>query len=370
MTKKADVEQTAIGPWLFVSVLIISSLGYGLQNIPFYTVKILGQCAYWGILIAAIIAALGLGVIYLLARRFPGQSLIEQGKSILGNFAGTVTGLAYLAFILLMLAMLNREISNQISLYFLNRTPISVTVLIYLLTGVFIASRGIETITRAASFVMIMTMSLLLILLVIGFHNVTWSNLLPLFNPDPLKYLQAGKAALQNFLILGLVALVLPYLKPLDSFPRFAGGSVLVLLLFYLLFTIGTIGVYGSEFSLRFAYPTVEFLHVIDLRQVLLEQAGMVASITWLTMILMGTAFIHYSVALGLSKLIPIFTYKQFVWFIAPIEFLVVIWPTGTIQTKTISAFVNSYGWISLFIYPLVLWLIALVLKKKGAVNS
>lgn len=132
---KMTKEQTAIGPWLLVPVLIISSLGYGMSNIPYYATKFLGPSAYWAMPIAALMVSLGLGIIYLLAKRFPGQSLIEQGKSILGPFFGTVTGLVYLAFILLMLSMLNREISNQTGAYFLVRTPTSVTALVYLLTG-------------------------------------------------------------------------------------------------------------------------------------------------------------------------------------------------------------------------------------------
>ncbi|MGE5530090.1 MAG: GerAB/ArcD/ProY family transporter, partial [Patescibacteria group bacterium] len=66
-------------------------------------------------------------------------------------FWGMLTGLAYLGFILLFLAMLTRDTVNLASMYFLVSTPTHTLALLYLLAAAWLASRGIETITRTAS---------------------------------------------------------------------------------------------------------------------------------------------------------------------------------------------------------------------------
>ena len=36
-------EQTAIGPWLYLPLLIIPVMGYGLMNMPYYGAKAMGS---------------------------------------------------------------------------------------------------------------------------------------------------------------------------------------------------------------------------------------------------------------------------------------------------------------------------------------
>jgi hypothetical protein len=108
---KMTKEQTAIGPWLLTPILIIAALSHGMLNNPRFAVKMMGNNAYWASSIAALCFVVpAMAAIYFLAKRFPGQSLIEQGKSILGPVFGTITGLGYLGFLLLFLAMLTEFI--------------------------------------------------------------------------------------------------------------------------------------------------------------------------------------------------------------------------------------------------------------------
>ena len=41
-------EQTAIGPWLYLPLLIIPVMGYGLMNMPHYAAKVMGANGYLG----------------------------------------------------------------------------------------------------------------------------------------------------------------------------------------------------------------------------------------------------------------------------------------------------------------------------------
>jgi spore germination protein (amino acid permease) len=370
MTNRASAEQTAIGPWLLTPLLIIIGIGQGLLNDPHFVTKVMGNNAYWGFPIAFIFIIPAIAAIYLLAKRFPGQSLIEQGKCILGPFVGTLTGLAYLGFLFLFTAMVTRDIINLASMYYLYTTPVYVLVLLYLPAYAWLASRGIETITRTASMVALPALLIFSVLLVLGIPNINLNNLKPVFTPNILDYLKAGKVAMSNFYMLGLVAMVLPYLKPLKSFPRFAGGIMLLLLVIFGLVAIGAIGVSGPEFLLRYAYPSLAYFRVIDIPFVLLEQTGMVIGIAWLVIVLVGSSFGHYALSLGLSQAAPFFDYKKWVWILVPLKFIIIIWPSGILQTKMIVDFVAQIGWIPLFGYPVFLWIVALTFKRKGAAGN
>jgi spore germination protein KB len=330
----------------------------------------MGNNAYWAYPVTLVFLVPALAAIYLLAKRFPGQSLIDQGKSILGPFLGTVTSLAYLGFLFFFLAVLTRDIINLASMYFLFTTPVYILALLYLLAAVWLAARGIETITRTASIVVIPALLIILALLVLGIPNITINNLKPVFTPNILDYLKAGITALNNFYMLGLAAMALPYLRPLNAFPRFAGGIILLLLFIFGFVAVGCIGVTGPDFLLRYAYPSLVYFRVIDISSLVLEQTGMIIGIAWLVIILIGSSFGHFALSLGLSQVAPIFNYKKWAWILAPFSFAVVIWPSGVLQTKMLVDWLARIGWIPLFAYPLFLWIIALIFKRKGAAGS
>lgn len=360
-------EKTAISPRLLTPLLITSALGYGLLNVPYYAVKVMGANGYLAMPIAAVLALPGLAAIYLLALRFPGQTLIEQGESILGPVFGRIIGLCYLGFLIVFLAMLTRDMVNQVGAYFLDKTPLTVIILVYLLLTAFLASRGIETITRLASFIIIPAMIIITMLGVAAYQNVTWTRVLPMFTPNVWDYVKGGFLATNLFYLLGGSAFVLPYLKPARSFPRVIGWTILIIAPFYLLYAIGTIGVFGHKYLLNFAWTSLEFVHILEYPYFLLEQAGLLMIIDWTTLILLASGFFYYILALGTSQITGTLDYKRWVWLLLPLIVIIILLPQSNTQTKAITEILVQSGWMVFFAYPLVLWLIALIFKLRGS---
>ena len=320
-------EKTTISPRLLTPLLIVSALGYGLLNVPYYAVKIMGANGYLAMPIAAVFVLPGLAAIYLLALRFPGQTLIEQGVSILGPVFGRGAGICYLGFTTVFLAMFTRDMLNQVGTYFLNKTPLTVIMLAYLLLVAFLASRGIETITRLASFVVIPAMLIIIMLGVAAYQNVTWTRVLPVLTPNIWDYVKGGLAATNLFYLLGGSAFVLPYLKPARSFPRVIGWTILIIAPFYLLYAIGAIGVFGHKYLLNFAWASLEFVRILEYPYYLLEQAGLLMIIDWTTLILLGTGFLYYILALGTSQITGALDYKRWVWLLLPLKAIIILLP-------------------------------------------
>lgn len=361
-------EETAIGPWLLTPLLIVAAFGQGgLLNNPHFAAKILGNNGYWSIPIATIFITPAIAAIYFLTKRFPDQNLIEQGKSILGGFIGTITGFVYLVSLSLFLAMMTRDIVNLVSMYFLFTTPIYELAVIYVLSVVWLASRGIETITRTASIIVIPALSIFLFFLVASAWNIHLNNLKPVFTPLSFDYLKAGKTAMNIFFMLGVVAMVLPFLKPLHKFPRFVFGILLFLLVLFGLIAVSHIGVYGSKFLTRFAFPGLAAYRIIRINFLSLEQVGMIVGIAMIVTCFLGSSFGHFALSLGLSQIAPFWDYKVWAWVLVPFTLCIILWPPGILQTKVFVGYIAANGWIPFFAYPFVLWLIAVVFKRKGA---
>jgi spore germination protein len=359
-------EQTAIGPWLYFALLIIPAIAFGLLNMPYYAAKVMGANGYWAEIIAAFFVLPGIAAIYLLARHFTGQTIIQQGNSILGPFLGRITGLIYLFGNLIILTMITRDFVNMIGTFFLDRTPTYTVALVLLGFAAYAGSRGIETVSRLAVFVMIPALLVLLGLMVTGFQNIKWTHVLPIASPNIGEYFKGGLAVVYIYYLIGASAISIVFLKPLKTFPRLAGGALLFLAIFYAVYVLGSIGVFGHQYILRYSWPSVEFVHEIDFPYFLLEQAGLLLLIVLTALSIVGTGYFYYTTALGFAEISGFLDYKRWIWLLFPLKFIMIMLPRDVTQTKEVIDLIVRYGWIILFAYPILLWLVALLFGRRG----
>lgn len=367
---KTAKEQTAIGPTLFWPLLVIPVLGYGALNLPHYTSKAMGSNGYLGVALGALAVLPGVAAIYLLARRFPGQTLIEYGVAILGPVIGRIAGLAYLGANTVLMSIFTRDQLNMVMSYILNRTPLFVVVLIFLAIEAYLASRGLETIARLAAFVILPALLVMAVLTVLGYQNVAFIHLKPFTSPRLLDYARGALAGSGKFLSLGASAMILPYLRPVSSFPRLAGWALALLLAVYTSIAVGVIGVFGYPHLLHYAWPALEFVHAIDYPYLLLEQAGLLMLIEWAALVVICTGFLCYTLALGLRQLTGLWDYKKFVWLLVVAKYFLIILPASLAETKWGMDLVIKYGGLAFFAYPIILWLLAVVLGRRGSAHA
>ncbi|HEY8464913.1 MAG TPA: GerAB/ArcD/ProY family transporter [Bacillota bacterium] len=360
-------EGTAIGPWLFWSIMIISNFSYGQINATRYECQTMGANGYLAVLIAALATLPVLVIIYLLMKRFPGQNLIQQGIWIMGNQLGRAIGLVYLLFVLALFAVYSRDTINIIQTYLLEYTPSNFLNAVTLLTAAYLGSRGIETVSRLASFVILPFLLVLLLVVITVISEISVDRLLPLFHLEFNFRGPGGLTILNIFYPMGLLALITPYLKGIHAkLPRLTLLALTILISVSMLYSIGTIGVFGHEYLLSLAYPNLEAVRLIELPYLLLEQIGLFWIVLLFSNVLISSGYFLYLLGLGLSQACGILDYKRFIWILTPIVFILMLLIRNETETKLLAAGFARYGWICLFGYPCFLYLLALIFRKKG----
>lgn len=319
-----------------------------------------------GVVVGVVLALPPLVAIYRMMKRFPTLNLLQAGVKLTGPFWGRLCGLGYLTVLLLLLALFTRERINLVKDYLLPNTPLLVLVTTYLFSAAYLASRGLETIARLASFVVLPIIIVLLLLAVGILPEINPHRLRPVFHPELKRYLPGGFAVLYAFSPLAVFALITPYLQGIHGkIPRYTGGALLVLVFFYMLFTVGVIGTFGSEYGRRYAYPALEVVRAMEYPYLFLEQSGLFLIIVWNTLALVGSGFIYYVVALGFTQILGVYDYKRLVWFLLPVKFLLLMYPEDTGATKELFQYAKHYSLIPLFGLPVFYYLCAL-LRRKG----
>jgi spore germination protein (amino acid permease) len=366
MTSLINEKKTSIGPRLYWSLLTMITLSYGLLNLPYQATAVMGNNAYFAVPIALLLSFPPMLAIYLLMHRFPTSNLLQIGLKITGPILGRILGLGYLIALLFLLCLFTRERINVISDYLLESTPLLVLALIYLLSGAYLASRGVETISRLASFVLLPSLAVLFLLLVGVLPAISINRLRPIFNPDLSIYLPGGFSILYAFYPPALMGLITPYLRGIQrEIPRLTLFAALILLILYILVIVVVIGLFGSDYLRRFAFPALEVIQAIEFPYLLLEQAGLFMIIVLTAIALVGSAFVYYAIGLGLSQVVGVLDYKRMLWLLIPIKLFLIMFPQNIGETKEFINYAVSYGWIPLFGLPVFLYLLALALGKR-----
>ncbi|MGE5529534.1 MAG: GerAB/ArcD/ProY family transporter [Patescibacteria group bacterium] len=294
-------QPSLLSPAVLFALLLVTLLGTDFLTSPHDAARFCGASGYWAPPAAFILAVPFILLLYFFQRRFPGDDLFAAARASLGKYAAAAgNGLFLLVFLAWLVAAL-RDGGELAIGYFFSRTPLWAVVAFVMLGAAYAAVNGLSAIGRLASFVLLPTVALRLGIKLLAFDGLETSHLLPLFSARPLDCLRGGLALAGS---LGPLAGVLLFHPSLADRERFlpvtlsaAGGALFIALVGI----VGTIGVFGAEFTQDFTWPNLASVQRVNLPYLAIEQVGLLFLIVWLTMWLVALAFIVQIAALGIA---------------------------------------------------------------------
>jgi spore germination protein len=335
-------------------------------NQPHYAVKTCGASGYWALLIAF---GLIIPVIFLIAafkQRFPKQNLLDAAALALGKPLAFIVNLLYLSIFLIYAILAIRDATDLVMSYMLDRTPLWIALFCFLLTSGYIALNGLSGVIRMVSFVLIPSVFFRLIMQILAFQQFSVSHLLPLVTATPVQYLQGSLLLTNGFMPVITILLILHLIeqpRKLSATILGASGSAM---LFFLLETLGTIGVFGATFVQRFTWSNLALIQRINIPYLVLEQVGPLFLVVWLTMFLCSMAFNFYLMAGGVSQLFPCWNYRLLVLILlAVVGASGLFLPNMSLVSRIFTVY-RVWAMAPLIGYPLIVYGVALVRGKRG----
>lgn len=336
-------EKTGIGPGLLFMISYVSIFGYGVSQSVRVAADYMGNNGYWGLVLAFIISIPVIWGISWLGKRFPGQSVIQYLPGIFGSVIGKILGLVFLAAIMVLLVWLSRSITEEVSLYFLDRTPIWASVFLFLVVALYIARQGIEGITRLAGFIFPVTFLFSFLAILFSFQNFEVDNIRPVFFFNGFEIPFGAVHMFYPFIALITVLAINPYLtKKQRSFKALTGATALAFFLI-LLTVVSGIGVYGAEGIGRYDYPVLELTRKANL-PFIIQTFGLFFGATWLSQVLVATGFFYYVISEGASQLFNALNYKWFTLILFPLTYFLIMLPSGIVDLRTVFPYLRLWG--------------------------
>ena len=200
--------------------------------------------------------------------------------------------------------------STYVATYILSKTPLFMIMLILLASISYLVINGLAAVSRFTAFLLIPVYVFRLFMELLGLQKIELTNLLPLFSETPGQYLIGGMSLTGYFLPITAMFLLSNRLRKPAKLGPVLFGALGVVFPIYLLGFIGTVGIFGIEYTQSFNWPELTATNHVNIPILGIEQLGLLFLIVWLASFFATKAFYTYIVASGSKQQFPVLKYR------------------------------------------------------------
>ncbi|HEX3048485.1 MAG TPA: endospore germination permease [Bacillota bacterium] len=359
----------------FFALLAVSALGVDFMVDSYDAAAHCGPSGYLAAGLACVLILPMLSIIFLLRKHFPGANLLDISRQVLGGPLAVAGNLIFLLPFYSWFVLTIRAIGDLLAGYLLEQTPIWVITAAFLPGVIYLAFHGLKAVSRLAAFILIPTVFIRFLLWMLALPNGSIDHLLPVFSNPFMDYLKGGIGLSNVFLPFATIFLIYPLLeeKKDSAQARQTGGLAKPIWgayglssFFFLLAICETIAIFGADTTTKFFVPTMEAIRMINFHYIIIEEAGLLFLIVWLTTYYTSISYYLQTVAHGIGQIFPRIKYN---W--AVIGLGVVAWICGLFIPNSfivVNWFIQLRKWVMwpAIIYPFIIYLIAVITGKRG----
>ncbi|WP_258012437.1 spore germination protein [Paenibacillus sp. F4] len=318
-----------------------------------------------GLLLASL---LGVGVVFInvkLCQIFPGKTFYELNPVIAGKFIGLLINIAFIVHCTMICSLVCRMMAEFLKGLALERTPLSMILLPFLLLIGYLTWGGLHAMVRLVELFFPLTLIVFLLLIILNINHFNLDNLRPVFHKgwhpifESLKVIPFSTIGFESLLILTNVMV-----NPQKAWKAgWIGYSIAMGL--YLLMVTMVVGCMSVEEVSRLQWPVVSFAQQIEFPGSFLERFEILFIILWTIKIFMTAANYYFYMVAGISQLTQ--KWNRFICFLPLILiFSLSMYPQSFIEIGNFDTISGYFGIIMGAAVPLVLLIISMVFHRKG----
>ena len=341
-------------------------IGVGILSLPSTLAETVGTSGWISLVLSGIIAAVPVIMITKVTEKYRGWNLFEISSYLLGKT------LTYITFTLLIInfigqsAFVIRIFGEVIKMFLLFSTPIEVTIVTMLLTAVFTARGGIETIARLSLLVVPFILIPTLILNVVLIPDLDFTNLLPFFKNNFADVIKSIPATFFSFGGLEFLLVYMYYSKHPKSAMKYNIGAIVTVTVLYLLSFFITLARFGEKGLGVQLWPLLSLAKAIQFPNAFIENVEGIIMAIWVIVVFTTLMSAIFVASVLIRQMFRTEESKYFTLPLLPIIYFFSLIPRNVVLVYSyMQVFTYIFGTFASLIYPILLYILA-VFKKKG----
>lgn len=312
----------------------------------------------WISALIGMMAGLLLVVVYnALGRLFPGRTLVELSREILGHWLGTFTSLLMFSYSFILTALVLNNLGSFLTSSMFPETPIGAIHFIYFVLVIIGVRYGLANIARTIDLLLPWVYVLFFLFVILICHELEWKQLQPVLAKGFKPVLSATYPYIGfPFLELVLFVMIIPSVKKAKEARRsfFMGTLIGGMVLFTI--TLLSILVLGGEDTANEFFPSFELAKKIELGEFVQRVEVIVAGMWFITMYV-KLLICFYITVLCLSQTLCLSEYRSIalpLGFILYAVSIIIVPDLGFLLSFDIMAW-PFYAFTFGLLYPLIL---------------
>lgn len=281
-----------------IALMTISRLALAISIMPTINIRPNNQDIWIMVLISIIYTHILMTPLLFLANKFKDLSMIGCLEIVNGKIIGKVVGFFYGLYFLANSFNTASIQSELITTSILDNTSESLIVIAMMITCIYTASRGYETGFRVSEILGPITLSIIIMLMVLGINNFRYDQILPVLDDSSFLDLNLGAIELSTFYTeIFYLTMIIPYLENKKDINIIFTKSVIYSLGLLSAIVVVSQITLGVEYMKHSNFPFLQYVRSIDIFEIV-ERIDSIAIMAWLiTSLTRVSAFLMISVA-------------------------------------------------------------------------
>lgn len=360
------LESGKISARQMILLVFINRIILSITFLPILVAPPANQDVWMSILVMVPINLIIAVPIYLLAKRFPNQTLYEYCQTIMGK-AGLWVGILFVCFFLHLSSNSLSNFTKFFTTTIMPETPPLFFIITLTLVAAYAVHHGIEVLGRFCEFIAPIIMLALITIFLLLYKEMDLQELTPILEKGIYPTIFGGLYASSLMIETLAFAIILPFLNDHKKTKKVFILSTLLLVPFILMITLAVLTTFGPELAKTLVFPhysAVRFVHLGDF----LERIDAIHIGIWILGMFIRVSFSYYLAVLGLSQLFHLKDYKPLVLPTGTIIVgLTTLINTNIVELKEFTSY-RIYTWYTLFFILFIpsLLLLTAKIRKKG----
>lgn len=354
---KVMIQTRWVSALQFMIITINAMVGSSLIVLPRTVAETAKQDMWLSVLLAGGLIVISFRVAAALAAQFPDKTAIEYHCILLGRFGGNILNITMLALMLAMIAEIVRILRIAVRIFLLDMTPAQVIVLAILVITLYAAQNGLGVVIRVQQFLLLLTYSTFLILVLLGLLEVNKQHFVPMLaegiKPVLLGATDCWTAYSGPELIIGLL---FPYITQRESVVRFGVAGIGAVISLFALISVITLGILGAEETTHLLIPTIMAYRSIEIPDTFIERIDGYLMIVWIAICFSCLTNWLYFTGFAAARMINLESCRPIMVLLIPLIAYLVAAPPDFYSFTIVVKWINYAGLVwGLGILPLLL---------------
>ncbi|MFC4321233.1 GerAB/ArcD/ProY family transporter [Litchfieldia salsa] len=363
---KGDINKITNNQLIFM--IIQAQIGVGILSLPHDVAVVAKQDGWISTLIAGLISQAIIIILWLLCRRFPSLSLYKILPKLLGKIIGNIIILFYSLYFMITGSLVLARYNDIIDKWILPQTPNWVTMVLILLTCIYIVSAGLTSIARFYTLVSPVLL-LLFILIMYSMKDANFLYILPIGDQGIPTLFQGSKEAAFSMLGFELFLFIHPHVQSSmkDKLKAMTIANTFVTL-FYTFMVFAALVYFETNADIALTpEPLLYMIKAYSFQ--ILERTDLFFLSLWLMVVATSIANWLLLSSMGLSSLVKK-SYAPFLPLVAGFYLVLALIPDRDKDFESFNQFLGPSHYIFIILIPLLLLISSIVFSKKDEVEE